>query len=68
MTEHDYLSDEEAYEMMDGILAEAEDPTSPVVTPFLIPGSDDPAAGMVDAGDLQAHAELHDIWEQLRAS
>ncbi|MFY9489051.1 MAG: hypothetical protein WAP35_10220 [Solirubrobacterales bacterium] len=66
MTDHNYLSDAEASEMMDGILAEASDPMSPTVTPFLALGTNDPAMEMVDGPTTPQQAAAHDLWEMFR--
>lgn len=65
MTNRDDQPALEADEMIDGILAETEDPTSPVVTPFLELGNDESGAtGDIAASFQQAGAT--DLWHVFR--
>jgi hypothetical protein len=63
MTDRNYTSDVEANEMMDEVLADAEFlSTSPVLTPFVTLGTDDPGAGLIDSANPPT-AGAHDLWQ-----
>jgi hypothetical protein len=62
MTDYSFNSDAEADEMMGGILVDAEDPMSPVLTPFFSLGSDDPGDGMVESASAE-QAGSRDLWQ-----
>jgi hypothetical protein len=66
MTDRDYTSDAEAEEMMASVLAEAEDPMSPTVTPFVSLGTNDPAEEILDGPTTPEQAQAHDLWETFR--
>lgn len=65
MTNRNHQSPFETDEMIDGILAETEDLTSPVVTPFLELGNDEPGTTGDFAASFQ-QAGATDIWHTLR--
>jgi hypothetical protein len=66
MTDRDYSSELEADEMMMDVYAEAGDPMSPTVTPFVSLGTHDPARELMDGPTTPEQAEAHDLWETFR--
>lgn len=55
--------DEMADATMGEILAEAGDPASPTITPFVTLGGSDPGEEMFDDPTTAAQAEAHDLWQ-----
>jgi hypothetical protein len=66
MTDRDYTSEAEAEEMIESVIAEAEDSMSPAVTPFLSLGTNDPAEEILDGPTTPEQARAHDLWQAFR--
>jgi hypothetical protein len=66
MTDRDYSSEAEADEMMQDVYAEAGDPMSPTLTPFLSLGTNDPAMELMDGPTSPEQAEAQDLWKTFR--
>jgi hypothetical protein len=52
-------------EIMDEILAEASDPMSPTLTPFVALGADDQADTWIAGPVTPKQTQAHDLWETL---
>lgn len=63
MTDRETQYEAMAGETMDEILAEAGDPASPTITPFVTLGGSDPGEEMFDGPTTAAQAEAHDLWQ-----
>ncbi len=63
MTDRETQYEAMAGETMDEILAEASDPASPTLTPFVTLGTSDPAEELRDGPTTAEQAKARDLWQ-----